>query len=129
MATVSEVDLWRTRRGQRYFSAQLVHGLLVEVVQSVHSGHDWSERDGDLWVSGIRPMLFAVHRELVNRGMKSLLHLGRGPREFHHRAALGNMSNLEPMRLQPSGYDVNVLIGRAELPPEPFRAEPRVILR
>ena len=103
--------------------------LLVKIVQRMHARHNRSECHGYLRIARIRPMLLTFHHIFMNSSVKRLLHLARCSRKFHDRSALSHSGHLEPVRLQPRGDDLNILVSGPELQAKIFRSEPLVIVR
>ena len=60
--------------------------------------------------------------------MQRFLHLRRCTRKLDHRSAFGHLPNLKAVRLQPRCDGLNILIRRAELPPELLRRKPFVVV-
>ena len=87
-------------------------------MQRIHPRYDRRQRRRNLRIAGVGPVLFSVHHKLVNRSMQPFLNLGRGSGKLDHRSAFGHLADLKAMHLQPRSHSLNILIRRAELPPE-----------
>ena len=104
-------------------------GFLKKLCNDLMPDDDGSDRGGDLWVADIRPVRLAVHHELVNLGVECRLHQPCVAAELDHRLALGNVSDMEAVRFEPSR-------SRPEYPHPPgriacriFRGQPLVEIR
>src|ERR1017187_886254 len=73
-------------------------------------------------------MLFAVDNELMNRGVKSFLHLSDVARELDHAAAIQRLADLKTVRFKPRGDAPNILLGSTKLAAEFGGGEPLVIV-
>jgi hypothetical protein len=60
--------------------------------------------------------------------MKRFLDLTRNPRELDDVFSLGDVTDLESVRLQPLGHSLDVLVGRTELLAKVFRREPLMVV-
>ena len=100
----------------------------MKVVQRSHSRHRRRERGRNLRVTGVRPVLFAIHQIFVNLRVQGFFHLRFDSGELNDRFPVGHAVHLQSVPLQPSGDGLNVLIGRAKLRTEFVGREPLVVI-
>jgi hypothetical protein len=119
---------WFVERGQVLFDSTALR-FAVKVVQAGNACHYWGQRTGNLGITGVGPMRFAVDDVFVDRGVKGLLHHGGSAGEFDHGSAFAHLCYLEAVRLQPGSHGLNVGVSGAELLAELLGCEPLVVVR
>ena len=103
--------------------------FLSKIVQTPDARHCRRQSRGNLWVTGIGPVVFAVDEILMDLRVQRRLHLRLYSGELDHRPAMRDPIYLEAVVLQPSGHQLQVLARGPELNAKFIRREPLVVIR
>ncbi len=92
----------------------LVQGVGRKIVQRDDTHNEGRERGGNLRVTHIGDVLFALDVQTMHFRVESFSHLAGGPGEVNNHPTGVNDIDFEVVRLQPVGDFIEISIGRAE---------------
>src|SRR6185437_601473 len=100
-----------------------------KIVQRNNSPNRGSERGGNLRISRICPVLFAIHEKAVYLGLECVSHLPSAAGEFDDITASGNPVYGKAICGEPVGYILNVGVRGSESGGEFRRSNPLLVVR